>query len=108
MNPDISPYILISSFVSQQIYTWLYNHPEIKWVNKETVLELSTATSAILAVVVAWASGTLDEGIVRAAVDAAWNAFIGGIVPVALHEFIKFWSKIKPGLIERMKGKTVA
>lgn len=108
MNPDLSPYVLISSFVTQQIYTWLYNHPDIKWVNKETVLELSAASSAILAVIVAWASGTLNEGIVRAAVDAAWNAFIGAVVPVAGYEFMKFWGKVKPGLLTRMGIKTDA
>lgn len=93
---NITPYILVTSLVSQLVVTWGYKHPDIKWINKNTVKLISVAVSSVMAVTAAWASGTLDEGTVQAALDAAWNAICGSGLSVAFYE----WTKRPSAIVE--------
>jgi len=94
MTPDFSPGILVSSALSQALVTFAYKHPEIKWLNKENVRLVSIICSSVLAILTAYASGDLSQDLVQNAITAAWDAFVGSSMSVALYEWTKDgWNK---------------
>lgn len=86
---EVTPYLLVSSLISQLVTTWAYRHPEIRWINRSNIKAISATVSAVAAVGTAYASGTLDAPTVQAALDAAWNAFVGAGMSVAFYEWPK-------------------
>lgn len=86
---QVTPYLLVSSLISQLVTTWAYKHPEIRWINRDNIKAISAAVSALAAVGTAYASGTLDGPTVQTAIDAAWNAFVGAGMSVAFYEWPK-------------------
>ena len=84
------PYLtIVTSLLSQVVMTWAYKHPDIKWINKKNIQFASALFAAISGVLTAYASGTLDQGIIANAFDASFNAFISSGLAVAFYEWTK-------------------
>lgn len=88
---QVTPLVLVSSLISQLVVTWAYKHPDIKWINKKNVQFASALVSAFGGVLAAYASGTLDQGVVMGAIDGSYNAFVASGLSVAFYE----WTKTK-------------
>lgn len=86
---QVTPYLLVSSLISQLVSTWAYKHPEIKWINRSNIKAVSAILAALSAVGTAYASGTLDGATVQTLVDALWNGFVGAGMSVAFYEWPK-------------------
>ena len=86
---QVTPLVLATSLLSQLVMTWAYKHPDIKWINKNNIQFASAVLSAAGGVFAAYASGTLDQGIVTNALDATYNAFVASGLSVAFYEWTK-------------------
>lgn len=92
---NLSPYILLTSLISQRLVTWAYLNPSkrFSWVNPKSVQLISVALSSVLAVVSAYVTNSLDEELVKSMIDALWNALVGSGLSVAFYEWTKKFEK---------------
>lgn len=93
---QVSPFVLVTSLVSQLIVTWAYKHPNIKWVNKNTVKTISAVLASGTAIATAWASGSLDQATVQNFIEVVVNALLGSGLSVGYYE----WTKVEPSLAD--------
>jgi len=77
------------TLLSQAAVTWAYKHPDIKWINKDNIRLVSIFVSSVGAVGTAYATGTLDDGVVENAIQAAYDAFVASGMAVAFYEWTK-------------------
>lgn len=86
---ELSPYTLITGFLAQQITTWAYKHPDIKWINKDTIKWMSILIGSLSGLGTAYASGNLQALDFQNVMDAVYNGLCGAGLNTALYEWTK-------------------
>ena len=86
---EVTPFVIITSLLSQKLATWAYKNPDITWVNKNTIKAVSITVASVATLGVAYADGTLDAATAGGAIDAIMNAIISSGLSVAFYEWTK-------------------
>ena len=86
---ELSPYTLITGLIAQQLTTWAYKHPNIAWINRDTVKWVSILVGALSGLGTAYASGNLQAVDFQNVLDAAYSALCGAGLNVAFYEWTK-------------------